>query len=788
MMKIHVWLVIALAIFSSAYAKEVVVFHEDFEDGDWTNNPEWVVHGGRAYIQDGQLHHDGVMADGSGRYLSYFNSYSQIPPSDTLKLSFSGYLKSEGNPQEGRGIHLSLISETGRYDLRINNGYTSGFPINLYTISIIYHYQGQIKELIATSFVPARNTWYNVIGERQNGVWYLYVNNELIGQNIDPVGIDNFYQTHLSLVGSVIVDNITVIVETAQEAQNPLLIKHAPVLYFHWDEQYLPRPVESMLDNADLVKSMEIIKQAPVKPSDISELDSKYSLDLTLSDIDHDHSLPLPEDFDTYGHKVYGRAVNDSEGFTHLQYFLFYPFQDWFTRHEGDWEMVQVTLNPNNRIESVTYFFDHFKMIYYDMDLLTLVNRSHPVVYVGKGSHHTYGSKKPALLPEHLLFFGNLFSSYVYLEKLGDDRILKPMNLQPENQDESNYVLEEVSHATPWLNYKGLWGENSVTTIRDGPKSPRYNPRFFKVWQRPERYTYSTDYPFVSVFVYSPVDLFIFDENNSIIPWDSGLVRFYTGPDSEPEAATLGIKNCTVNLIARETGQFSMEIYYYDNDTGIMLRYNNVSITMNTNTTVNVNKNSYFELCLDDDNDGTCDRVVLPDEIVTYNEFEYILPDSDGDGFNDFIDNCPYISNDQADFNSNGKGDACDNPRYYKEKALAIHQALQRDDLVKHRQVENHILESLRSEYWQDDFTVTSQKVFTSELQAVQFSSQQVAESLSLADSLIIERAMLDIEETSDRSLLAEGFYELGNEQRNNGKHKEAIQSFMKSWVLLRTV
>ena len=36
-------------------------------------------------------------------------------------------------------------------------------------------------------------------------------------------------------------------------------------------------------------------------------------------------------------------------------------------------------------------------------------------------------------------------------------------------------------------------------------------------------------------------------------------------------------------------------------------------------------------------------------------------PDSDGDGINDNIDNCPTIYNeDQADFDLDGEGDACD--------------------------------------------------------------------------------------------------------------------------------
>jgi hypothetical protein len=64
----------------------------------------------------------------------------------------------------------------------------------------------------------------------------------------------------------------------------------------------------------------------------------------------------------------------------------------------------------------------------------------------------------------------------------------------------------------------------------------------------------------------------------------------------------------------------------------------------------------------DYDYTGTTARVIGAS--IDIGPYEYdgeAPPDSDGDGINDNIDNCPSIANeDQADFDSDGEGDACD--------------------------------------------------------------------------------------------------------------------------------
>ena len=126
---------------------------------------------------------------------------------------------------------------------------------------------------------------------------------------------------------------------------------------------------------------------------DISNLENSraHYLDMGNADPDEDYSFPGNSDFSSYNYKVYGRIVEDENHYKHLQYYLFYPFQRWFImNHEGDWELVQVTLNPSDKIESVTYFFNMFKLIYYGTDDLEMIDSTHPAVYIGKGSHNNY--------------------------------------------------------------------------------------------------------------------------------------------------------------------------------------------------------------------------------------------------------------------------------------------------------------------------------------------------------------------------------------------------------------
>ena len=189
------------------------VFTEDFNDGEIDNNPTWFPNNNVAYsVVDGQLHSDGVHADASDRYTNWFISWTTFTANDYLEFSFKAMLKSSGNPQEGRGVKLLLGAANGnsQYDLRIQNGYVDGFPINHHSISFGYGANETLYDLVVSNFTPEYDRFYNLKVIRSAGVFSLYVDDVLIGQASDPLGITQFGSVHLLTVGSGVIDDIQV--------------------------------------------------------------------------------------------------------------------------------------------------------------------------------------------------------------------------------------------------------------------------------------------------------------------------------------------------------------------------------------------------------------------------------------------------------------------------------------------------------------------------------------------------------------------------------------------------
>ena len=75
----------------------------------------------------------------------------------------------------------------------------------------------------------------------------------------------------------------------------------------------------------------------------------------------------------------------EAEGRVVIQYWYFYPFNDYLGNHEGDWEHVNVVIAPSgDSVEEVHYFF-HNRSVrlpsgHYAPEI---VDGTHPVVYVG---------------------------------------------------------------------------------------------------------------------------------------------------------------------------------------------------------------------------------------------------------------------------------------------------------------------------------------------------------------------------------------------------------------------
>ena len=83
-----------------------------------------------------------------------------------------------------------------------------------------------------------------------------------------------------------------------------------------------------------------------------------------------------------------------------LQYWLYYPFNDWNNLHEGDWEMIQLVFDAGSAEEALETeplevgYSQHegAERAEWGDDKLEVVDGTHPVVYPAAGSHANFFS------------------------------------------------------------------------------------------------------------------------------------------------------------------------------------------------------------------------------------------------------------------------------------------------------------------------------------------------------------------------------------------------------------
>jgi hypothetical protein len=112
--------------------------------------------------------------------------------------------------------------------------------------------------------------------------------------------------------------------------------------------------------------------------------------------------------YDEWSHRIskgsapraYARVVTDPTypGQLALQYWLFYVFNDFNDKHEGDWEMIQLNFDAGSAAEALKQkpalvgFSQHegAESAHWGESKLEIVDGTHPVVYPALGSHANY--------------------------------------------------------------------------------------------------------------------------------------------------------------------------------------------------------------------------------------------------------------------------------------------------------------------------------------------------------------------------------------------------------------
>lgn len=213
-------------------------------------------------------------------------------------------------------------------------------------------------------------------------------------------------------------------------------------------------------------------------------------------------------------YQYYGRVVRQS-GWLILQYWYFYPFNNWRSGffgandHEADWEMVNIYCYEDEqgavRPAWVAYASHNFSgddlRRHWDDPEVEKVGE-HPVVYVGGGSHASYFQGGEYLTELSLPFLNPLKNIKKRFDAFFDE-IFREKKVTEEDGEKAQvftipfvdyalgdglsigYGCEEswappavIEPAPDWvMNFRGLWGFYAQDPFsgEDAPAGPRYN-------------------------------------------------------------------------------------------------------------------------------------------------------------------------------------------------------------------------------------------------------------------------------------------------------------------------
>jgi len=312
--------------------------------------------------------------------------------------------------------------------------------------------------------------------------------------------------------------------------------KYAPVLYFHPDELFRPQSVEVLVNSARLRAQRRFW------------FDVNVLLDVTIADFldyqDRDFFLDAwygSEGISEYKNYTYHREIYrdklgpdaggppilayahvsrnvDSGGLT-IQYWLFYYFNDWFNKHEGDWEMLEVILDSNQQPAWVV-LSQHHSGARRAWSTVQVEQGSHPAVYVGLGSHANYfwGDE---VYPNGMTVGKQRVE---VMDRTGvSGRVIPEIELIPDpDQVQSRPDLWTGSE---WVLFGGHWGEIAQVADFSGPYGPAFKG---EIWEQPYEWGLS-----------QPLDTEVWYANRLRIEvnGDSKVIRLESSQDEFLEAA-----------------------------------------------------------------------------------------------------------------------------------------------------------------------------------------------------------------------------------------------------------
>jgi hypothetical protein len=240
-------------------------------------------------------------------------------------------------------------------------------------------------------------------------------------------------------------------------------------------EPYVPTDVALLFDDEPTValrgpwNASDLVRIGPAD-TDVADL-YEYHLDFPGDALDPGCTYELWARRLTEGSEpaVFAHVASDPAypGKLALQYWFFYPFNDFNNTHEGDWEMIQLVFDADDARAALDVdpalvgYSSHEgaeRSDWDDEEKLARVDGTHPVVYPAAGSHANKFTEA--------LYLGSSAEAGVGCDDTrGPHREIRPA-VKTIPSDPS-----AARDAFPWITFEGRWGELQKA-FYNGPTGP----------------------------------------------------------------------------------------------------------------------------------------------------------------------------------------------------------------------------------------------------------------------------------------------------------------------------
>lgn len=265
------------------------------------------------------------------------------------------------------------------------------------------------------------------------------------------------------------------------EAEQELADRFAPVVMLvrHDEpcgpgEPYRPTDVDAILDNPGVAlrgpwQGDSLVKVGPSAADLAAGLDGYY-LDLPGNPLKPGCTYEEWTDRVSAGTEptVYAHVATqaDRPDQLALQYWFYYPYNDYNNKHESDWEQIQILFDAGTAEEALDQepvavgYSQHegLETAEWGEDKLQIVDGTHPVVHPAAGSHANY------------------YDAALYLGRSGTQGFGCDDTRNPGDPlDPAVVVIPQdpaaASETVPWVDYVGHWGQQE-RAFYNGPTGP----------------------------------------------------------------------------------------------------------------------------------------------------------------------------------------------------------------------------------------------------------------------------------------------------------------------------